>query len=346
MKAAVMETFGLPLEIREVPDPVPSEDGVVIEVKANGICRSDWHGWMGHVPSLQLPHVPGHEFAGVVVEKGRQVKNWQVGDRVTAPFCAGCGICRQCQAGNHHICDNEYQPGFTGWGAFAGYVAMPYADANLVQLPEELGFVEAASLGCRFMTAFRGVVDQGKVSGGDWVAIHGCGGVGLSATMIANALGAIVISVDIDDTSLELARKFGARLTINGKKSSDVVKEIVELSGGGTQVSIDALGSKITSRNSVRCLRKGGRHVQIGLTLAEDADVSIPMNEVIARELEIVGSHGMPSYRYIDLLRMITAGVLSPGDLVSKTVSLEEASTELEGMGKFKQKGVTVIDRF
>ena len=346
MKAAVMDTFGSPLEVREVPDPVPSDDGVVIEVRANGICRSDWHAWMGHDPSIRLPHVLGHEIAGVVAEKGSRVQNWRVGDRVTLPFCGGCGVCAQCLAGNHHICDDEYQPGFTGWGAFAGYVAMPYADVNLVRLPDEIEFVEAASLGCRFMTAFRGVVDQGRVTGGDFVAIHGCGGVGLSATMIAAALGAEVIAVDIDDGRLQLARDFGAGMTVNARTSPDVVREIREKTGGGALVSIDALGSQVTSRNSIRCLRKRGRHVQIGLTLADEADILIPMNAVIAKELEIVGSHGMPAHRYPDLLRMITSGVLQPGRLVGKTVTLEEAGAELEAMGRFSQTGVTVIDRF
>ncbi len=346
MKAAVMDAFCSPLEVREVPDPVPSDDGVVIEVRANGICRSDWHGWMGHDPSIRLPHVPGHEIAGVVAEKGGLVRNWRVGDRVTVPFCGGCGVCAQCLAGNHHICDHEYQPGFSGWGAFAQYVAMPYADVNLVRLPDEVDYVEAASLGCRFMTAYRGVVDQGRVTGGDYVAIHGCGGVGLSATMIAAAQGAEVIAVDIDDDRLQLARDFGAGMTVNARSSPDVVGEILERTDGGAQVSIDALGSQITSRNSIRCLRKRGRHVQIGLTLADEADVLIPMNTVIAKELEIVGSHGMPGHRYADLLRMITSGVLQPGRLVGKTVTLEEAGAELEAMGRFSQTGVTVIDRF
>ena len=346
MKAAVMDAFESPLEVREVPDPSPSEDGVVIEVRANGICRSDWHAWMGHDTSIELPHVPGHELAGVVVEKGSLVRNWQIGDRVTVPFCGGCGVCAQCLAGNHHVCDNEYQAGFTGWGAFAQFVAMPYADVNLVRLPVDLDFVEAASLGCRFMTAFRGVVDQGRVTGGDFVAIHGCGGVGLSATMIASALGAVVIAVDIDEGKLQLAREFGAEMTVNARTSSDVVREIREKTDGGARISIDALGSRITSRNSIRCLRKRGRHVQIGLTLADEADVSVPMNAVIAKELEIVGSHGMPAHRYAELLRMITSGLLRPGRLVNKTVSLEEAGAELEAMGRFSQTGVTVIDRF
>jgi alcohol dehydrogenase len=341
-----MDTFCMPLDIREVDDPAPTDDGVVIEVKANGICRSDWHAWMGHDPTIRLPHVLGHELAGVIAEVGRHVRNLKTGDRVTVPFCGGCGVCPQCQSGNHHICDHEFQPGFTGWGAYARYVAIPYADNNVVRLPDDLNFIEAASLGCRFMTAFRGVVDQGRVKGGDWVAIHGCGGVGLSATMIATALGAYVIAIDIDEDKLNLAVTLGAKVVLDARISRDVAEDVREMTGGGANVSIDALGSGITSRNSIRCLRKRGRHVQIGLTLADEANVSVPMNEVIAKELEIVGSHGMPAHRYEALLRMISSGVLHPKRLVGKTVPLEEAGAELEAMGRFRQHGTTVIDRF
>ncbi|MFH1570709.1 MAG: zinc-binding dehydrogenase, partial [Gemmatimonadota bacterium] len=230
--------------------------------------------------------------------------------------------------------------------SFARYVAIPFADANLVRLPEALGFVEAASLGCRFMTSFRGVVDQGRVRGGEWVAVHGCGGVGLSAVMIAVAQGARVIGVDIDAQKLERARGLGAEAVIDASAGQDPVPAIRELTDGGAHLSIDALGHPTTSRNSVRCLRRRGRHVQIGLTLGEHRDVSIPMNEVIARELEILGSHGMAAHRYPAMLGMIVAGLLEPARLIGKTVSLEEAPAELEGMTRYAQQGVVVIDRF
>ena len=347
MKAALMDAFCQPLAIRSVPDPTAADDGVVIAVKANGICRSDWHAWVGHDTSItKFPHVLGHELAGEIVEIGRRVRTLTVGERVTTPFCGGCGACTQCQSGNHHICDHEYQPGFTGWGAFAQYVAIPNADDNVVRLPDDLGFVEAASLGCRFMTAYRGVVDQGKVKGGDWLVVHGCGGVGLSVTMIATALGASVIAVDIDDEKIALAKTLGARFGVNAKSVSDVAEAVKQITDGGAHVSVDALGSVITSRNSIRCLRKKGRHVQIGLTLADQANVSVPMNEVIAKELEIVGSHGMPAHRYDGLLRMISTGVVRPQQLVGKTIPLEEAGAELEAMNRFTQHGTTVIDRF
>ncbi len=190
MKAAIYEKFKESLTIRNVPNPRPTKSGVVVRVKACGICRSDWHGWMGNDRDIVLPHVPGHELAGVVEEVGSEVKNWKRGDRVTVPFVGGCGSCKQCLSGNQQVCDFQFQPGFTAWGAFAEYVAIDYAATNLVLLPEEIDFVTASSLGCRFITSFRAVAHQAKVTGGEWVAVHGCGGVGLSAIMIANALGA------------------------------------------------------------------------------------------------------------------------------------------------------------
>jgi len=346
MKAVLMEEFGGPLTVTQVDDPGVPADGVVIEVKANGICRSDWHAWMGHDPDVALPHVPGHELAGVVVEAGPSVRRWRAGDRVTLPFCCGCGACPECHSGNQQVCPTQFQPGFTAWGSFAQYVAIPYADTNLVRLPEQLGFVEAASLGCRFITSFRGVVDQGRVRGGEWVAVHGCGGVGLSAIMIAVAQGARAIGIDIEERKLELARSLGAEAVIDGSGDTDPVPAIQDLTGGGAHLSIDALGHPVTSRNSIRCLRRRGRHVQIGLTLADHSDISVPMNEVIARELEILGSHGMQAHRFGALLDMIVAGTLDPSRLISKTVSLEESAAELVAMTHFAQQGVVVIDRF
>ncbi|MGL4611010.1 MAG: zinc-dependent alcohol dehydrogenase family protein [Trueperaceae bacterium] len=350
MKAALYHSFETPLVIETVSDPECPSDGIILETKANGICRSDWHGWMGHDPMIQLPHVPGHEMSGVVLEVGREVKNWRVGDRTMVPFCLGCGVCNECRSGHTHICDNDYQPGFSGWGGFAPFVAVPRADLNLTQLPEELDFVEAASLGCRFMTSFHGVVNQGQVRAGEWLVVYGCGGVGLSAIMIGAALGATVIAVDIDMAKLERATALGATAIINAAtvnaKQSDVVETIKDITKGGAHVSIDALGSATTSRNSIRSLRKRGRHVQIGLTLADDANVSVPMNEVIAKELQLVGSHGMAAHHYDDMLRLILSGKVQPKKLLGKRIGLEGAGEELVSMGSFQQLGVTVIDSF
>jgi alcohol dehydrogenase len=345
MRAAVYEEFQKPLTIRDVPMPTPEKSGVVIKVGACGICRSDWHGWMGNDADINLPHVPGHELAGTIVETGREVKKWKKGTRVTLPFVCGCGACGECLSGNQQVCDFQFQPGFTHWGAFAEYVAVDHADANLVRLPEEIDFVTASSLGCRFATSFRAIAAQGRTNAGDWVAVHGCGGVGLSAIMIASALGAKTIAVDISDEKLEFARSIGADAVVNSKNIENVVEAIKEITGGGANVSLDALGLPEICLNSISSLRKRGRHVQVGLMEAEHRRTAIPIDLVVARELEILGSHGMQAHKYPEMLEMIRTGKLQPRKLIGKTVSLEESLDELVNMGKYNGVGITVINK-
>lgn len=346
MKAMIFEAFGQRPEVRDVPDPTPSAGGVVIEVKASGLCRSDWHGWVGHDSDVQLPHVPGHEFAGVVSAVGHDVQRFRVGDRVTVPFVSGCGHCGECRSGNQQVCEDQFQPGFTHWGSFAEHVAIDYADNNLVLLPEDMDYATAASLGCRFATSFRAVVDQGRVRGGEWVAVHGSGGVGLSAVMIATGMGAQVVAVDIADDKLELARKLGAVATVNSRKVPDVVEAIRDITGGGAHLSIDALGHPETCFNSIRNLRRRGRHVQIGLMLGENTTPKIPMAQIIAHELEIYGSHGMQAWRYDAMLDMIRTGRLMPQKLIARSMTLHEAIPALMTMDSTNETGIGIIDRF
>ena len=346
MKALVFESFWQAPKVAQVPDPDTPEQGILLEVKASGICRSDWHGWMGHDSDIVLPHVPGHEFAGIIREVGKGVKNWKVGDRVTVPFVCACGTCPSCHSGNQQICDNQYQPGFTHWGSFAQYVAVHRADSNLVVLPESVSFEAAASLGCRFATSFRAVVAQGKVCGGQWVAVHGCGGVGLSAIMIAAALGATVIAVDIDPEKLALAKTAGAAYLLNARNQPDVSTAILEFSKGGVHVSIDALGSKATCYNSISCLRKRGKHIQVGLLAGSEANPTIPMHLVIAKELEILGSHGMQAHAYPEMMQMILNHKIAPEQLIGRRISLEAAAGALMRMDSFEEKGMAMITQF
>lgn len=342
MQAVVYREFQGPMTVESVDRPTVAEHGVVIQVAANGVCRSDWHGWMGHDPSVSMPHVPGHEMAGVVAEVGSDVINWSPGDRVVVPFSCGCGTCPPCVAGHTNICDNEYQPGFSGWGSMAQFVAVPWADVNLVRLPDAIDFASAAALGCRFMTAYQGIVERGRVKEGEWVAVHGSGGVGLSAIQIAKAIGANVVAVDLDDAKLELASAVGADAVINATNEKPV-NAIRAVTGGGAQVSVDALGAAVTAQNSIRCLAKRGRHVQIGLVLAEGMNLPIPMSRVISLELEIYGSHGMPASRYSEIFDLIDSGQVDPSQLIGKTISLEQAPSELESMSTFAQLGTSVI---
>jgi alcohol dehydrogenase len=277
---------------------------------------------------------------------GEGVTHWRPGDRVTLPFVCGCGRCRECTSGNQQVCDHQFQPGFTHWGSFAEFVAIHYAEENLVRLPHDMDFESAASLGCRFATSFRAVVDQGRVAAGEWVAVHGCGGVGMSAIMIANALGAEVIAVDIAADKLALAEDLGAVAGVNARMSADVAADIRELSDGGVHLSLDAIGNADVCFRSVDSLRKRGRHVQIGLLAGARQAPRLPMHKVIANELEIRGSHGMQAHRYDEMLAMITSGRLSPKKLIGRTIDLEESITALASMDAFDTRGMTIINRF
>lgn len=338
--------FRRPLVVGEVPEPTPPPDGVVLGVEATGICMSDWHSWMGHEDLPGLPHVPGHEMAGVVEEVGPDVRKWRRGDRVVVPFSIGCGGCRSCRRGHLNTCDRAFTPGFSAWGSFAERVAIEHADINLVGLPADLEPVHAAALGCRIITAFRAVVDRGRIEAGEWLAVYGCGGVGLSAVMIGKAVGARVLAVDIAQRSLELAEALGADGTVDASRA-DPVERARSLTGGGVDVSLDAVGTARTAVDSIRSLRKHGRHVQVGLMFGEDAEPPIPMEPVIMGELEILGIRGMPATDYPRVLEMVSSGAIDPTRLVTRTVSLDEASVVLEAMGgPGRGVGVTVIDRF
>ncbi|MEU0083082.1 zinc-dependent alcohol dehydrogenase family protein [Streptomyces sp. NPDC006274] len=342
MRAVVFDDFGKRPEIREVPDPGPARDGVVVKVEATGLCRSDWHGWAGHDAGIALPHVPGHELAGTVHSVGADVTRWKAGDRVTVPFICACGRCAACVRGAQQVCERQEQPGFTHWGSFAEYVSLRHADTNLVALPDAMPFTTAAGLGCRFATAFRAVVGQGRVRAGERVAVHGCGGVGLSAVMIAAACGARVVAVDVSPAALELARACGAEVCVDASAldAEEVAAAVRDAAGGGAQLSLDALGSPVTCANSVRSLRRQGRHVQVGLL---PAGAHLPMDRVVALELEILGSHGMAAHAYPEMMAMVASGALRPDLLVTKEIGLDDVPEALTALGTASGNGVTVI---
>ena len=342
MRAVVYERFGELPELRQVSDPAPPADGVVIAVEATGLCRSDWHGWRGHDPDIRLPHVPGHEFAGVVAAVGDRVRGWRAGDRVTTPFICACGSCPACLAGDQQVCHRQQQPGFTHWGSFADLVVVHHAEPNLVRLGDGIDFRSAAALGCRFATAYRAVVAQGRVRPGEWLTVYGCGGVGLSAVMIAAAAGARVIAVDVSPAALELATRFGAEVAINAS-TTDAAAAVRDVTDGGSQVTIDALGSAATLTAAIESLRRRGRHVQVGLLPAATGRPAVPMELVVAYELEIVGSHGMPSHAYGSMMALVETGALRPAELVTHEIALSAAPQALAAMDGPATPGIGVI---
>jgi len=339
MKAMFFSEFEGELSVVDLPKPELSPNGVVIKVEATGLCRSDWHGWMGHDADISLPHVPGHELAGVISAVGSEVKKHSVGDRVTVPFVCGCGECQFCLRGDAQVCPTLTQPGFTGFGSFAEYVAIENADFNLIEIPEGVSFSVAAALGCRFATAYRGLVKRAKVLANERVVIYGCGGVGLSAIMISKALGATVYAVDVNSRALELAASLGA-IPIN---STEVDPVAFLQSAGGAHVAVDALGSETTAGQSILSLQRRGRHLQLGLMLTPTGLSALPIGRVIAWELDFLGSHGMAARDYSEMLAMVASGTLNPSILITREVDLAEGLISLQEMSSSSPTGITVI---
>jgi D-arabinose 1-dehydrogenase-like Zn-dependent alcohol dehydrogenase len=344
MRALVYDAFGEPPVVRMVAEPECPADGVIVSVQASGLCRSDWHAWSGHDPDVTLPHIGGHEYAGVVAEVGPDVHGWTAGQRVTVPFVCACGACEQCSRGDQQICDRQVQPGFDLPGSFAEFVAVPHAGVNLVVLPDTIETTAAAALGCRFATAYRAIIQQGRVLPGEWTVVHGCGGVGLSAIQIAVSRGARVVAIDPSAGARAAAAAFGAELVLDGSVDDEaLVAGVLDATGGGAHLSVDAFGSASAFTRSIAGLRKRGRHVQVGLMTGADSRPALDAGAVLSRELEIIGSHGMAAHSYDLMFGDILAGLLDPAALVRRTLDLDEAGSALSTMDTAPVAGVSVI---
>ncbi|RYY44388.1 MAG: alcohol dehydrogenase [Actinomycetales bacterium] len=341
MRAMVLDAVRAVPDLRDVPRPVAPDGGVVVEVRATGLCRSDWHAWAGH-EDLAFPHVPGHELAGVVGEVGTGVVGWAVGDRVTTPFVCGCGRCDWCRAGDAQVCPDQQQPGFTHWGSFAEHVALHAADTNLVAVPDDVEFATAAALGCRFATAYRALVARARLREGEWVTVVGAGGVGLSAVMVAHALGARVVAVDRNPEALAVAARLGAEHTVTA--DDHVPETVADLTGGGSHVAMDAVGSEQTSATSLLSLRRRGRMVQVGLLPGVAGHPRVPLERAIAWELDLLGSHGMAAVDYPPMMELVASGRLRPDLLVERTIGLQAAAALLPTFDQAAVAGMTMID--
>ena len=345
MKAALLQAYNSPLIIEDVKDPETPKNGVTLSVLACGVCRSDWHAWTGADPDVKAPFILGHEFCGVVEEVGSDCHNWKVGDRVIAPFVLGCGTCPACSSGEATTCSTQEVPGFTIPGAFAEMIAVPRADFNLAHLPDGLDPSAAAGLGCRVTTAFRALVDRGCIRPGEWLAVHGCGGVGLSAIMLGRALGAQIVAVDIMPEKLELALQLGAHYTVNAAEN-DAAEAICEITKGGAHVSVEALGISATFEASVKSLRPLGRHVQIGMPTGKDERPELPLNVVYSRQLSLHGTRGMPAHRFPDLFSLLEASNIDPLAMVTQQIALDQASNALAALNDYTGAGIAVINQF
>lgn len=343
MRAAVLNKYNAPLSIETIDMPACPHDGVVLKVLACGVCRSDWHGWVGEHPRVKPGQIGGHEYCGEVVEAGPEA-TFAAGDRVIAPFILACGSCPQCRSGASNTCLDQRLPGFVEPGAFAEYVAVP-RDHNLARLPEDMSPSLAASLGCRVTTAWHALTDRASVQPGEWLAIHGTGGIGLSAMLLGRALGARVIVTDIVPEKLEHAKSLGADAVIDAR-SGDSAEQIIELTKGGADVSVEALGFAVTVAASMACLKPLGRHVQVGLPVGPHAVQDIDMNLIYMRNLALYGTRGMPAHRYPSLLSLIEGGHVDLNPMIAREVALSDVSAELAAFNGPTLPGVAVVTDF
>lgn len=348
MRAAVVQEFKQPLEITDVSRPSAADHGVVVDIEASGICRSDWHHWQGHLGDGCLGGILGHEPAGTVVKVGKDVESVREGDQVTVPFNIADGTCPTCRKGHTHRCEQGISPTtHSDYGAWAEEMAAPWADINAVRLPDGVSAKEMAGLGCRFMTSFHALSHRADVAGGDWVAIHGCGGVGLSAVNIATALGGNVVAIDLHDEKLDMAEDLGAEMAVNAREVDDVSKEIIDITSGGADISVDALGSKETIRNSIDCLDQFGQHVQVGVTSMDDGGVvPLPTFQMLINEIDFIGSVGMPPTRYDEIFNMVENGRVNPESVITREVALDDVNDRLEAMTDYQTVGMEIITQF
>jgi len=412
MQAAQYYNFKRPIHIVTLPTPILSEphkesnndqgddidsdsNAILLQVKATGVCRSDWHGWKGHDSDIVehgLPFTPGHECSGIIVQVGSNVTKLKVGQKVVVPFILSCGSCRECHCHRPTVCEKQMQPGFTMQGSFAEFVRIPRADRNVCVLPDEgVDFIEAAALGCRFTTAYRAVVQQGlwedslksafsihaskrdlSVANNENAcvcAVFGCGGLGLSCIMVANAILQMliknfqvknpeqalypvqIIAIDVSQRALQTALELGATDVIDAsqyKYDSSIREKIFHITDGkGADVSIDAAGFPSTCENAVHCTRRGGRMVQVGLPIDTNKRKPIvPMGAVAGKEIEIVGSHGFAAMDMPLILDLVKRRVLQPSRLVHEKVNLREGAKAIEDMDFGSPLGITMITQF
>ena len=344
MRAAVLPGARA-LAVREVADPDCPEDGVVLDVLACGVCRSDWHAWTGSDPDIAFPQVIGHEYCGEVIATGAGVTRWRVGDRVIAPFILACGACPRCAEGHQTACDKQIVPGFTAPGAMAERIGVPRADQNLARLPPSLDPAVAAALGCRVTTAWHGLTGRAALRGGEWLAVFGAGGVGLSALILGRALGARVVMVDVVPGKLALATELGAAAVVDAREG-DPAARVREITGGGADVAVEALGIAETTANALRSLRKLGRMVQIGMPAGSQTTMALPMDAVYSGQLAVFGTRGMPAWRYPSLLDLIEGAGLDLSSLVTRRIALSQVEGELALFDGPAPPGVAVVTDF
>ncbi|MFL0580679.1 zinc-binding dehydrogenase [Dietzia sp. 179-F 9C3 NHS] len=363
MKAAVCVETNSPLVIEDIPIPEPRDGEVLVHNTACGVCHTDLHVMKAEV-AFPLPGVLGHEISGVVAEVGRGVTHVRPGDRVVGSFIMPCGACENCARGMEDICSTFFEfnrlrgtlyDGETRLRRASGEPLSMYSMGGLAEysvtpatsvfaVPDSLDLETSAILGCSLFTAYGAVANVGEVRAGESVAVIAVGGVGQNIVQLAALSGAeSVIAIDVGADKLELARRMGATHTVNSRED-DVAGAVAEITGGrGVDVAFEALGSAATTRQAVEITREGGRAVVVGIPPA-GTTLDVDLARIVRRKIQIKGSYGARARHDVPaLLRLLAAGKLDLGGVISRRVSLDEAPATYESLDRGEILGRAVV---
>lgn len=324
MKAAVFHGPGKILAIEEVEVPTIGPGEVLVRTAACGVCATDLHYLHGTPTFKKPPLILGHEVSGRIEKLGPDVADVAEGDTVLVPAVVSCGVCTACKRGRDNICERMMMLGNHADGGFAEFVKVPHK--GLVKLPPELPLVESSIVSDAVSTPFHAVKNRGCVRAGEWVAVFGCGGVGINAVQIAAALGALVIAVDIDSRKLALARQLGAAETVHAQEM-DAVKVIRAVAGGGADAAFEVVGKPQVLEQAFNSVRSGGRLVSVGYS---EEDWTFRVSRAMFREISVLGSLGCPSAEYPSILRLVRAGKIRLDPVISERLPLVQINDALK----------------
>lgn len=337
VKAAVFHGSGKPLTLEEVGDPRPEPREVLVRVEACGACHSDLHAMREHFAPLDEGHIPGHEISGQVEAFGPEGRNpygLEEGDPVLVSWIASCGACPACARGEENLCRYLEMPGLTPGrpGGLAELVAVP--EHTVLPLPEEVPLDKASVLGCAYATAYHGLRRRGALRAGEDLAVFGCGGLGLATIQLGALFGAShVMGVDIVEAKLPWARDLGATHVVNAAEEDPVARILEATDQRGVDLAVEAKPEP-DLEGSLEVVRRGGRVVIVGL---HPMGARVPMDIMgfSMYNLSVIACLGYSPRRDLpELIRLVAAGRLDPGRIVSGTYPLEavnEAYADLEG---------------
>lgn len=334
--AAVLDAFGQPLRIRQVTTPAPGYGEVAIDVRACGLCLTDVHIVEGRIPSVTLPLVPGHEFAGVVAQLGQGVTNVVVGDRVTVCVDVVCQRCDRCLRGETNRCQALSRIGFERPGGMATRVNVPAA--NVEQIADHVSFEKAAVIPDAVAAMYRSLVSVAQVRPGESVAIVGVGGLGIQGVKLASRMGASVVAVDIDDRKLDRALTLGAQGVVNPARVD--LAQAAARHGTGFDVVIDIVGKRTSFAQSICACRPGGRVVAMGYA---EPTLDLPAYETVIREKTILGSRSATRAEFKSVVELVNAGAFDPD--IGLVLPIDQVNSALEDLraGRYLTRTVLTL---